>query len=353
MEKKEKKIYYLDVLRAAAALAVVMLHLASVNWFGYIGSFNWVVFTVVGGFMRFSVPVFFMMSGALFLRREKEVSIRRIYTVYIFRLVVFLVFWAMVYQMYHLLAGQTEGNIFLAAVKNIVKGDTQVHLWFVYAIIGLYLLVPVLKVFTDHADKKQLLYAILLGFLATDIFPLLSRSSGTAAGILVSNYSRLCIYGMGSYVCFFLLGHYLHTYEISKRSRLLLYASGILGVGVIILKTLYLCIRDNTFHETYFSFVMPMMPSVILWSAAVFVFCKYTFVKEGRLAGLTKWLSGISLGIYGIHMLVIFVLQQLGLSTLSFNALLSLPVLFIAVTVISAGAAGLLKRIPVLGKYVC
>ncbi|MBR6771121.1 MAG: acyltransferase family protein [Lachnospiraceae bacterium] len=73
MEKKGKRFYYLEVLRAGSALAVVMLHLASLNWFGYVGSFNWKVFTVVWGLMQFSVPVFFMMSGALFLQRKEKI----------------------------------------------------------------------------------------------------------------------------------------------------------------------------------------------------------------------------------------------------------------------------------------
>ena len=102
MTEKGTRIYYLEVLRVVSALAVVALHLSSMNWYGYIGSFNWIVFTIIVGVMRFGVPVFFMISGALFLREDKEIVIKRMYTKYIFRMLVFLIFWAFIYQLYQL-----------------------------------------------------------------------------------------------------------------------------------------------------------------------------------------------------------------------------------------------------------
>lgn len=350
-----KKIYYLEALRALAALTVVMLHLVSVNWYGYIGSFNWIVFTVIAGAARFCVPVFFMISGVLFLQKEKERTIKKIYTKNIFRMVLFLVFWAFVYQIYQLLKGQAEGNILWMAVKNISKGDVSVHLWFVYAIIGIYLLVPVLKVFVDHADQKQLLYAILILFTITSIIPVLRRFSWVGMQVITVNFDKLGISGLGSYVGYFLLGHYLHTYDISKKGRGTIYVLGLLGAAFTILVTLYRCMMTNTCDETYFSYVMP---NVALWSVAIFVFFKQVCEKqsnlgEGKLAGVIQYLAGISLGIYGIHLLVIFVLQDLGLSTLAFNALLSVPLLYILVVAISVAVVSLLKKVPLIRDYVC
>jgi len=92
-----KRIYYLDVLRVLATLAVVVLHVAADRWYGDVGSFSWKVFTGYSGITRFCVPVFFMISGALFLQKEKQVPVKTNYTKYIFRLVIFLLFLAMVY----------------------------------------------------------------------------------------------------------------------------------------------------------------------------------------------------------------------------------------------------------------
>lgn len=350
MTEKGTRIYYLEVLRAVAALAVVALHLSSVNWYGYIGSFNWIVFTVIAGTMRFCVPIFFMISGALFLRRDKEVPIRKMYRKNIFRMIVFLIFWAFLYQIYQLYTGQAEGNMVLTAVKNIIKGDVSVHLWFVYAIIGIYILIPVLKVFTDHADKRQLIYFLVIIFVMIGIVPVMRQSSWIGIRIILTNFDKLCFGSMGSYIGYVLLGHYLYTYDFSKRGRYVVYAAGIAGVIFTILITIYRCVSGNTCDETYFNYVMP---NVALWSMAVFVFFKNACAQEGRMAGLVGYLSDISLGIYGIHLLIIFFLQNLGLSTLSFNALLSVPVLYILVMVISMVIVSLLKKVPLLRKYVC
>ena len=355
MTIERKKIYYVEVLRAIAALTVVLLHLSSVNWYGHIGSANWIIFTVIAGFSRFCVPVFFMMSGVLFLQKEKEITIKKLYTKNIFRMIVFLVFWALLYQCYHLWKGHAEGNILWMAVKNIIKGDVSVHLWFVYAIVGIYLLVPILKVFTDHADRKQLLYAILVLFTITSIIPVLRRVSWVGMQAITVNFDKLGISGLGSYVGYFLLGHYLHTYDISKKGRTVIYGLGILGAAVTILMTLYRCMTTNTCDESYFSYVMP---NVVLWSMAIFVFFKYRcetcrWLREGKMAKAIQYLADISLGIYGIHLMVIFVLQDLGLSTLSFHAGLSVPLLYVLVVGISVAIVSVLKKIPLVKDYVC
>lgn len=347
---KGTRIYYLEVLRAVAALAVVALHLSSVNWYGYIGSFNWIVFTVIAGAMRFCVPVFFMISGALFLRRDKEVLVKKMYQKNIFRMFVFLVFWAFLYQIYQLCVGQAEGNMVLTAVKNIIKGDVSVHLWFVYAIIGIYILIPVLKVFTDHADKKQLIYSLIIVFIITSIVPVLRQSSWIGIRIIILNFDKLSIGGLGSYIGYVLLGHYLYTYNFSKNGKYIVYVMGIAGMIFTILITIYKCMSGNTCDETYFSYAMP---NVALWSMAVFVFFKNTCAQEGRMARFVRYLSDISLGIYGSHLLIIFLLQNMGLSTLSFNALLSVPALYVLVMVICVAAVSLLRKIPFLRNYVC
>lgn len=345
---KETKIYYLEALRAVAALSVVALHLSAVNWFGYIGSFNWIVFTVIQGTMRFCVPAFFMISGALFLRKDKELSVEKVYTKYVPRMVIFLVFWGMVYQIYNQLSAGGE-NIIWNAVKNILKGDTQVHLWFVYAITGIYLFVPIIKIFTNNAGKKLLQYAILLVFFITGIIPVFRLFSWKCFQIITINFDKMNIGSIGSYVGYFLLGHYIHTYEITKKSRYVMYGLGGAGAVFTVIMTLYACITTNTIIETYFAYTMP---NVILWSTAIFILFKYNFANEGRLSAWIRRISNASLGIYGIHLLIIFIISDLGISTLSFNALLSVPLLFAAVGGISIAVVSGLKKIPYLGKYI-
>ena len=69
-----------DVMRLIASFFVVMIHLSSNN--GAVG-------LMFNSISRFSVPVFVMISGALFLNRN--ISIKTLYKKYILRMMLKLV----------------------------------------------------------------------------------------------------------------------------------------------------------------------------------------------------------------------------------------------------------------------
>ena len=72
MEKKiENRIEYLDLLRIIAIFGVVVLHVAAQNWVKeFTNVFNWNVYNVYDSLVRWTVPVFVMISGTLFLSKE-------------------------------------------------------------------------------------------------------------------------------------------------------------------------------------------------------------------------------------------------------------------------------------------
>lgn len=152
----KEKLVYINGLRAIATFAVVLLHVSANYWYGNIGSVGWVISTSYLSAVRCAVPIFVMISGALFLRKEYTLNIKRLYTHNIFRLLVFLVFWHVVYQIYHIFVGGQGLNTesFVNVVKTLLRGETQVHLWFVYMIIGIYIICPVFKVFIENAKKN-------------------------------------------------------------------------------------------------------------------------------------------------------------------------------------------------------
>lgn len=62
---------YLDLLRIISALAVIVIHLASDRLvFSTPNSFEWQSLNLLNSISRFCVPVFVMISGALFLEKK-------------------------------------------------------------------------------------------------------------------------------------------------------------------------------------------------------------------------------------------------------------------------------------------
>jgi len=65
MEKKRK--IGLDVLKIIAAIAVIGIHVTAYNWYDQsTQSFNWLINNGYNSIIRWSVPLFVMITGALF-----------------------------------------------------------------------------------------------------------------------------------------------------------------------------------------------------------------------------------------------------------------------------------------------
>ncbi len=68
------RVIYLDLLRIFAMFGVVVIHVSAIAVSYDIGTFTSNVGIIYNGLVRWSVPAFFMISGAMFLRTEKEYS---------------------------------------------------------------------------------------------------------------------------------------------------------------------------------------------------------------------------------------------------------------------------------------
>lgn len=76
----------------------MVIHVAADNWNAAdVRSFEWQVFNFYDSLVRFGVPVFVMISGALFLKPDKDIPVKKLYSKYIFRIVIAFVFWSFIY----------------------------------------------------------------------------------------------------------------------------------------------------------------------------------------------------------------------------------------------------------------
>lgn len=131
-----------DLLRVYAILGVVFIHVASPG-LQYVIS-NEKVFWAAAlwdAYARASVPVFFMLTGYLFLNRVDSVGdiIGRTFN----RILIPLLFWSVVYLFF---AGWYEGRALdSSSFAKIFQGPAYFHLWYLYAIFFVYLSLPVVQ----------------------------------------------------------------------------------------------------------------------------------------------------------------------------------------------------------------
>ena len=68
---------YIDVLRIIACFSVIMLHTSAQAWYSLpVDSGGFKIANSYDALFRFGVPVFVMISGALFLAPEKEPDVK-------------------------------------------------------------------------------------------------------------------------------------------------------------------------------------------------------------------------------------------------------------------------------------
>lgn len=152
MVNDKRRKQYLDVIKIFACFAVIMMHLC-VNKSGSL--LNWSIFKCFNTIGNFAVPVFVMVSGALLLNKNKKISYKDIYLKYIPRLILSLL---IVNIFIYLVNGILDRNItmygFLSSVTGVFLNNVPVPYWYVYMMIGLYIVTPILKSWINNTDKK-------------------------------------------------------------------------------------------------------------------------------------------------------------------------------------------------------
>ena len=100
MQPLGKRRYYLDALRIVAICAIVLLHVAGSYWYQLsVYTSEWQAINLYDCITRWGVPVFVMISGALFLDPAREQPIKKLWTRNIPKLVRLILFWGLLYAL--------------------------------------------------------------------------------------------------------------------------------------------------------------------------------------------------------------------------------------------------------------
>ncbi len=339
MNSNEKRVIYLDILRVFAIIAVIMLHTSAQNWNTTVpSSLEWNVFNVFESCSRWGVPIFVMISGAIFLDNSRTITIKKIFFNNIKRLIIVYLVWDFIYAT--LYCQKSLDNW----IERFVDG--HFHLWYLPTLIGLYIITPVLRKIVE--DKKITEYFLVLAILFNFVIPyFLKLSIFQPLNTLYSNINFRLTLGFSFY---YMCGYYLHIGDISKKFRYLIYIFGIIGFIMTIAGSAYLSIKSGTPNSVlYHNF----SPTIMAESLFVFTVVKtYTHkINDKVKSGLFK-ISKYCFGIYLIHALILEILRYNGFTTLVMNPILAVPCIGVIVFLISLLISIVINHIPILKKYI-
>ena len=341
------RVIYFDVLRITAIFFVVAVHLSAQHWGDVdVSSRAWFAFNLYCTAGKWSVPVFVMISGALFLGRDLD--IRAILKKNIMRLVTVFLFWSAAYALF---VRALYGITWDEALFRFFTG--HYHMWFLFMIAGLYLLVPLLRPIVQN--ERLMRYFLLLAFIFTFLLPqaaffcsfALPQVSEVIRTVTMYSY---CFFPLG-FTVYFVGGYYLSRRNFSRRDETVLYCIGAAALLFSVAAPVVLSRAQGSPSDAFYNY---NSLNVLLTSVPIFVFARrhLNFPHIGERAYiLLRKLSKYSFGVYLIHPMVIELLGRFGIDTFSCNAFFSVPLLAVIVFAVSAVISALLNQIPIVKTH--
>lgn len=343
---EHEKTAYLDLLRVAACIMVVGVHVTAFCMEDVpVGGFAFAVMDAFDCFFILGVPLFVMVSGALMLAEDYKTDFKKLYFGKIGRLVILYFFWLLIYNINNYMIGDL--NSLKEIVLRTLMGKGIYHLWFLPMTAALYLVTPFIRSFAQ--DLNKCLWFLGLYFLLAILIPTALLFDFPYRTIVDSVYHQIDNYYIFSgYLGYYVLGHVIHEFMPRLRGSALLAlgAAGLVSLGIEI----HVC-NVYSAREGSLSVILnnPLLLTAFLGTTVLFILGRHLPVRGSRAL---RRLSGYTLGIYLLHPLPLAIGYGLGWNTLFAPPFISIPLSVILMTAVAFVPIYLLGRIPVVRKLV-
>lgn len=326
------RISWADLCRVIAIFGVVVIHAcgAKLYSFGKISESDWLQANFLDSLVRCSVPLFVMLSGALLLSNEGQlIALHRI-PKRIAKVVIPLVFWNIIYLLYVAHFTGLKVNWL-----SMLRQPPMYHLWFVYMMVGLYMLLPIFQSIFQaiNVNREVGSYLFIIWIVVTCIpvyqsFPLL--------GLLQQN----SLLGYGGY---FLIGAVIASSRGEKRSIIFWITIYLISVITTFGLTWGFSVHENILVEKaylYFS------PNVLVASISLFIVLTEMRIK-GSLSNILHWISDRSFLVFFVHVVILERVQNyVALQVFNISTFVEILVVAIITFVIGLMIASVLRLLP-------
>lgn len=272
--KPNGRVAYYDRLRILAMIGVVLVHVCAGTVTELAADrqalgFTWHLVNLLDSASRFAVPIYLMLTGALLLEDDRALSLRDILKRRIVPVAVPLALWTVIYGVLRFLWQGLLGEDFVPtkALSSLLSQPVEVHLWYLYALIAIYLVMPFLRLIIKYAPRKLVVYGVVLWLIYSS---LMRSAGGLFPQLQLPNYGNMDV--LGGYLGYVLLGWVLATTErVPKRSWL------IAGAVVCTLTTAVATyLMTKSAGELNAVFYQYFMPNVVGQSVCVFLCMRAT-----------------------------------------------------------------------------
>ena len=279
-------------IRIFACLAIVFLHSLFAGGIYYADTLTdsqEIVSKVLENLQMWAVPCFLMVTGALLLNPDKELTIPKLKG-YIMKIVWALLFFTFLFQIFEYFF-EGDSGIFLNWIQKLFSGESWAHMWYLYLMLGLYLMMPFYKLIVNHASDRMILILVTIIVVFVSILPI-SECFGISTGFYIPTSIVYPVY--------LFLGWYLYKNPPSIKW----------GLALFIIPTILIILLSIWLPEEFNDLFAYKSILVIMQTCGVFVVLNKVPFKEREWI---KTLDKCTFGIYLIHMIFIrMVLKWIG-----------------------------------------
>lgn len=369
---------FLDVLRVLATCAVVLMHVLTgatdVTDASIVPEYRSLLLSVMD-LVTWCVPIFLLISGYLFLNPERTLTYPVMIKKYCRRIALAILLFGVPYAASELVVAERTFRIRMIpeALKMTLMGHTWSHMWYLYLILFLYLITPLLKKVLRVLPVWGVAAVMAVIFLGSSVAPFLNK-------VLDVNSIPVLPDG-GVYFLYYLCGYFFAVREVCVDKA---ESSGISGkgmetgdttepvrgkrIGNVWLMAAAVLMMGMILSRTLAGFSIQMAynyPFTVLLAVLLFAAGWNGSIQKHRIPWQEA--GALSFAVYLVHPVYVnllykfvkitpfTVLEQCGVQSVAAGhvaLILLLTVFCLVVLALATATAWVLRKIPVLRKYV-
>lgn len=345
MNNKKLNIEYMRVI---AILMTITIHVSNiyVNSFGKISNGYFLSSVIYNSLSRLCVPLFFMISGALLI--NKEYSPKK-YFQKIIKFVLLLVFWSLFYYIQQ--NGLSFQNFSRVLVNSFFNANmTSRHLWYMYAIIGIFIALPFVQNMCKNLSKELENLFLILWIVLSGISVIIIPFARDMTRINIKIDYPIPIINAAYYLGYFICGHIIYkrfsNTKFDKKKNI--HCLSTYGVCTFITAffTYFISVKTNRFFEA-----MTWYRSIFTVIATIAIFLLFIANKDFFKSQFILKISKHTFGIYLIHMFFLYIMKD-HIDIRVFNPIIAIPVITIILYIVSLVTCFILSKIPYIKNLI-